>query len=111
MATKKSQILALDREGKTPREIAIIVYGLDSSLPARDIDRKAAYVRVVVRQRKGNGLSAFDRAYRKTDAAKSSHRKRMRRWQKRRYETEPGFREAKRAVMRAYRERLRASTS
>jgi hypothetical protein len=111
MATKKLQILALDREGKTPRDIAIIVYGLDSGLSARDIDRKAAYVRVVVRQRKGSGLSAFDRAYRKTDAAKISHRKRMRRWQKRRYETEPAFREAKRAVMRACRERRRVAPS
>ena len=103
MATIKSKILALHSEGKTPREIAIIAYEFDSKLSARDIDRKAAYVRVVVRQRKGKALSDFDRTYRKTEAAKVAHRVYMRLWQKRRYESDPAFRDAKRAAMRAYR--------
>ena len=56
--TKAAAIMALAGEGKTTREIAIAVYG-----PRCNVRTKAAYVRVVLRQRKGRGESDVDRRH------------------------------------------------
>ena len=61
MTTKVALIMALHAEGKTTRQIAEAVYGNLTSYAERD--RKMAYVRVALRQRKNNGKSKADRAY------------------------------------------------
>ena len=48
MSTKASQIMALHREGKCTRDIALQVYG-------EVTESRLAYVRIVARQRNGNG--------------------------------------------------------
>lgn len=106
VVTKREQIIALHRLGKTVRSIAVEVYGLGLNLPSRDIDRKAAYVRVVLRQRTPEGISKFDRAYRSTDNAKAYHRRWMKDWQNQRYQTDTEFREKRLAAARAYKRRL-----
>lgn len=63
MSTKKQQIMALHARGKSTREIAAAVYGLSTSTPWREADRRMAYVRVVIRQRKGGNSSAHDVAW------------------------------------------------
>ena len=49
--TKADQIRQLAAKGKSAREIAIEVYSLSPLAHYEDVDRKAAYVRVVLRQR------------------------------------------------------------
>ena len=85
--TKAQQILALSAEGHTTRVIAGIVYGLDDDAPGADWDRRMAYVRVVLRQRReGTGASIYDRRY--WDA-------RGRDRQRERYHIDPDFRARK----------------
>jgi hypothetical protein len=61
--TKKVQILRLAKLGKTTREIATKVMGLAPDASRDEADAKMAYVRVVIRQRKGGTYSAADKAW------------------------------------------------
>lgn len=63
MTTKKDRILALHQEGKTVRQIAEVVYGLPKGANHKERDRKMAYIRVVLNQRKGGSESDADRRY------------------------------------------------
>ncbi len=99
--TKKDRILALHQEGKTTRQIAEAVYRLPKCAKQKEADRKMAYVRVVLRQRKGSGESEIDRRYvmRRWGAAtpKEAYRLResqpsRRAWVKRKYQTDPIWR-------------------
>lgn len=76
--TKASQIMALHKQGKTTRQIAEAVYGLQPDCMPKVVDKYMAYVRVVVRQRKGSGRSEHDLKYMNNGGqAKASARKRM----------------------------------
>ncbi len=61
--SKKDQILALAKQGKSTHQIAREVYGLPKWAGSETVDRKAAYVRVVLRQRKGGPISKHDARY------------------------------------------------
>ena len=111
IVTKSDRIVALHLEGKSVREIAIAIYNLNPGLPSRDIDRKAAYVRVVLRQRNPEGVSKYDRAYRQSERARAYHRDYVRRWQKHRIDSEPAFREMRLAAARAYKRRRRSKVA
>jgi hypothetical protein len=63
MTTKASQIMALHKQGHTTRVIAEIVYGLTDEIPYKTWDQRMAYVRIVVKQRKGKSLSVADKRY------------------------------------------------
>ena len=97
--TKAQQILALNAEGHTTRVIAGIVYGLNDDAPIADWDRRMAYVRVVLRQRReGTGASIYDRRY--WDA-------RGRDRQRERYHIDPDFRAQKVRSARVWRSKNR----
>ena len=78
--TKSAQIMALHKRGKTTREIAITVYKLPSDAHFEDVDRKAAYVRVVVGQRKGLGMSPHDKRWRASPEGRKVYNAAMRRY-------------------------------
>lgn len=75
---KTEQIMTLHSQGKTTWEIAREVYALPNWASREDVDRKAAYVRVVLRQRNGRGLSKTDERYLKrrygTRTVKEAHK-------------------------------------
>ena len=71
--TKAARIMALHRAGKTTREIAASVYGLREDAPSAEIDDKMAYVRVVVRQRKGKSASKHDIRWYRSEAGRKSN--------------------------------------
>ena len=114
MTSKKDLILALHAQGKTTREIAKAVYGVPDSAPQKVADRKMAYIRVVLRQRKGGGASDIDRrslmrrfgaktyqeAIRIRNAGNRDYRAA---WQKRKYHSNPAYRAAKLAYHRRWR--------
>jgi hypothetical protein len=80
--------MALHRRGKTTRQIAEAVYDLKPNCMAKTIDKYMAYVRVVVRQRKGEGRSEHDIRYMENggrDLQNNSRRDR--------YASDPAFRE------------------
>lgn len=81
--TKAARIMELGARGLSIREIARSVSG-------RDDDSAMSYVRVVLRQRRGRGESESERAYRR-----------------RRYHTDPEYREKRLAWDRAYYHRKR----
>lgn len=62
-ATKAARIMALHKQRKTTREIAMAVYQLPKDAPWEVVDRKAAYVRVVIGQRQGVSYSAAETRY------------------------------------------------
>ncbi len=64
--TKVAQIMALAAQGLTTRQIACEVYGISLAAPKRVLDGPMAYVRVVVRQRKGGGDSPANAKWRET---------------------------------------------
>lgn len=112
MTTKAAQIMALHQQGKTTREIALEVYGEATA-------SQLAYVRIVVYQRKGTGVSPADRRYVGAHRAEINANA-SRRWQqapleykkavgiksaerfRKRYKSDPEFRAAKRARNLAY---------
>lgn len=58
------RIRNLAKQGKSTREIVDVVYNLPKGTHHTDRDRRAAYVRVVLRQRiLDSGRSAWDNAY------------------------------------------------
>ncbi len=116
--TKAQMILDLHKQGKTTRQIAEAVYGLQPDCMARAIDKHMAYVRVVVRQRRGSRRSATDQRYLDSGGYAKAAARHMER-----YKTDPEFRarsaartaawqianRAKRnASQRRYRERQKA---
>ncbi len=86
--TKKEQIMALHKQGKTTRQIAEAVYGLKPDCMAKTIDKYMAYVRVVTRQRKGSGRSEHDRKYMESGGRDLQNNRR-----RDRYASDPAFRE------------------
>lgn len=82
--TKAATIMRLHAEGLSTREIALEVYALDPSLPWDVLDRKMAYVRVVIRQRKGTRQSQHDQRY-LANGGQTRQRDRF----KERYEADP----------------------
>ena len=88
--TKSAQIMALHKQGKTTREIALKIYGAGC-----DVRVKMAYVRVVVNQRKGSGMSKHDKAYQAAEEAQTRRRAYQRGYNKRRYHSDPVWRQAK----------------
>lgn len=63
MMTKAQKILELHQAGKTTREIATRIYGIPRNAPKAVADKKMAYVRVVIRQRRGSASSEIDKRY------------------------------------------------
>ena len=104
MTSKKDLILALHAQGKTTREIVVGVYGADLDRHRHRV--KAAYVRVVLNQRKGGSVSDIDRrslmrrfgaktykeAIRIRNAGNRDYRAA---WQKRKYHGDPVYRAAR----------------
>lgn len=116
--TKKDQIMALHREGRTTRQIACEVYGLPLDAPKKVADRKMAYIRVVIRQRKGTSQSAADVTYlvRKYGSVANGHRVRnagQRDYRsarhKRLYHTDPAWRQRKLDREKAYYWKMKAA--
>lgn len=123
--TKSAQIMALHKRGKTTREIAMAVYGLAPDPTRQVIDRKMAYVRVVLRQRKGQGTSPantrylISKGYKKTwqrnkeryhndPAYRAKYRSRQRRRYAARVDSDPQYVERRRAYMRSWMKSRRA---
>lgn len=92
--TKSARIMALAAQGKTTREIAQIVWATQTPTQAN-----LSYVRVVRDQRKGTKPSKHDIAYVK--ATVERRRKYAREWARDRYQTDPIWRAAKIARVRA----------
>ncbi len=86
--TKKEQIMALHAKGKTTRQIAEAVYGLQPDCMAKTVDKYMAYVRVVTRQRKGAGHSKNDRKYLENGGRDLQNNRR-----RDRYASDPAFRQ------------------
>jgi hypothetical protein len=61
--TKADRIRELDAKGLSPSAIARAIYSIPKDAGTKDVDRKAAYVRVVLRQRVGGGCSIHDKNY------------------------------------------------
>ena len=97
--TKKDRIIALAHEGKTVRQIAEVVYRLPKGAKQKEADRKMAYVRVVLRQRK-DGPSKHDAAYIAANRDKICARKR--RYYTRRYHSDAAWREQVLAAHKAW---------
>ena len=81
MSSKKDRIMALHKQGKTTRQIAAKIYLLQTDAPSDEWDRKMAYVRVVIRQRKGTGRSPTDRRYMAAGGQEAWNARRRLRWQ------------------------------
>lgn len=76
MTTKAATIMRLHAAGLSTREIALAVYG-------EALDKRMAYVRIVVRQRKGSGQSPADIRLRQSPNGRVAYNARQNEWQKR----------------------------
>jgi hypothetical protein len=110
--SKAEQIRELAEQGLTTHQIARKVYGLGPDASSKDVDRKAAYARVVLRQRDTRGLSAADLnwATRKYGSWEAFYKQRYRdnreyhlAYWANRWRTDPEYREACRRRERARR--------
>lgn len=98
--TKASQIMALHAQGLSTREIALEVYG-------EAIDKRMAYVRIVVRQRKGGtGITEATKRWQANNPR--TYRAMRNKRHAERYATEPVFklRAKKRAQLHHLRQKL-----
>lgn len=86
--TKKEHILKLHTRGLTTREIATKVFRIDPAGSYAECDRKMAYVRVVIRQRKSNGRSAADLRWARNGGQALQNASRVRR-----YASDPAYRQ------------------
>lgn len=125
--TKNKRIMAMHARGLNTRQIAQAIYGKEDMVDIKVRDRRMSYVRVVIRQRKGKGMSEFDRAYHKTDKYREIKRRQFQRryysdeqfrlaciasavaYYKKRYASDPVFRAKEAARRRAYYWRTRAA--
>ena len=91
LPSKAARIRALYAQGKSTREIAEIVLGLDCDAPHKERDRKMAYVRAVARQRgpTGGRRIASEIRYRKSPKGLAARRDRHHE----RWAAEPEYRE------------------
>ena len=105
--SKADQIRALAAQGHTPRVIAELVWGLASDAAYKDVDRKMAYVRVTLRQRKG-GTSKNDKTYKKKKFGAATIREAWRIEHAIRYANNPAYRAKQAARLRASRQRKKA---
>ena len=116
--SKATQILDLYEQGHTTRVIAWMVYGLTDEAPAKEWDSRMAYIRVVVRQRKGRGMSPIEvryltKKYGSMDAFYKVRNDRTSDWRnayyRKRYQEDPVYRAAHLEQKRARRARARAT--
>jgi hypothetical protein len=115
--SKATQILDLYEQGHTTRVIAWMVYGLTDEAPAKEWDSRMAYIRVVVRQRKGRGMSPIDaryvtKKYGSLNAFYKVQNDRTQDWRNayyRKRREDPAYRAAKREQERARRARTKAT--
>jgi hypothetical protein len=112
VSSRAEQIRELAKKGLTTHQIARKVYGLAPNARSTDVDRKAAYVRVVLRQRDKRGLSPADLAWatRKYGSWEAFYKQRYRdnreyhlAYWANRWRTDPEYREACRRRKRARR--------
>lgn len=105
---KASRIAELHAKGMSTRQIAREVWGLPDDTPHRELDRKMAYVRVVLRQRNGDSYasSPADRRYYESDHG----RRRINDRQRSKYALDPEYRQRRRAQLKAAYQRYKAKT-
>ncbi len=101
--TKAQQIMNLHKQGHSTREIAEAVYGQQPDYASWD--RKMAYVRIVIRQRKGTRYSANDGRYLMRKFGGKTPREAHKLRQRERYR-DPAYRKQQAVYMAAYRQRL-----
>lgn len=81
--TKAARIMELHAQGKSTRQIAVEVYGVPEDAAYAEWDKRMAYIRIVVRQRKGGKSGPADKRYDATPEGKAVRLGRVTRWQKR----------------------------
>lgn len=106
--TKAERIMRLHAQGKTTREIADAMYRVKNATHA-ERDRRMAYIRVVVRQRKGGKSSEADKRYRdmKWETDEVYREKKLARWRdhRKRWAQTPEGREYRLQYQRQYQRR------